>query len=76
MPTWIIIAALGSVAITAALAWVLWRVNNPTPARGPAASRRDSSVSGGGVPFVADTGGGKHSDHGSDSSSDGGGGGE
>ena len=29
MSIWIIIAALGSIAITAALTWVLWRFNNP-----------------------------------------------
>jgi type VI protein secretion system component VasK len=29
MPTWIIAVALASVVLTAALTWVLWRINMP-----------------------------------------------
>jgi hypothetical protein len=29
MPGWIIAAGLGSVAVTALLTWVLWRINAP-----------------------------------------------
>ncbi len=29
MPAWLILAALGAIAITALLTWVLWRLNAP-----------------------------------------------
>jgi len=36
MPMWIVLAALASIAATAVLTWVLWRINmNPERAAAP-----------------------------------------
>ncbi|GAM99898.1 hypothetical protein U91I_03553 [alpha proteobacterium U9-1i] len=51
MPTWILLAGLAAIALTAALTWVLWRINAP---RG-VAQGGDS-----GAPFVAADAGSRH----------------
>jgi hypothetical protein len=35
MPLWIVAVALGSIAITALLTWILWRLNEPLHRRPP-----------------------------------------
>lgn len=71
MPIWIVLAALGSILVTAVLAWVLWRMNAP-PSRGPREAHGDS----GSIPVASSSGGRErdHSDHGDGGGGDGGGG--
>jgi len=70
MPIWII-AAIGSVAITAVLTFALWRMNQPMLERN---KRESEGGSDGGGPIMLGDGGGRDADHGtSDGGSDGGG---
>ena len=70
MPGWIIAAAIGSIAVTALLTFVLWRMNTPML---ESHTRHDGGDGGGRAPVGHD--GGRHdgSDV-SDGGSDGGGG--
>jgi hypothetical protein len=60
MPGWIIVAAVASIAITAMLTFVFWRLNAPS------LKRDRGSDGGGGIPDTPDDGG-------SDGGGDGGG---
>ncbi|MGQ0533532.1 MAG: hypothetical protein ACT4OF_12710 [Caulobacteraceae bacterium] len=43
MPLWIIVAALGTVALTALLTWILWRMNEPVHRQHEAGDTSSSS---------------------------------
>ncbi len=75
MPVWIIVAALGSIGITALLISVLWRVNAAAQER----QKRGEGGDSGHTPVVSSDGGRRDSDldgSGSDGGGDGGGGGK
>jgi hypothetical protein len=69
MPIWIIVAALGSIGITALLISVLWRVNAAAQER----QKRGEGDDSGHTPVVSSDGGGRRDSDLDGSSSDGGG---
>ncbi|MEZ6022311.1 MAG: hypothetical protein R3C16_02605 [Hyphomonadaceae bacterium] len=58
MPSWIILTALATIAVTAGLTWVLWRINAPSMAE----QQRREAAEPAATPTVASA----HASHGDD----------